>query len=182
MVSFRNMTQTTCPLCGKTLQSSIARHQSSGACYRFANRSIIANQQRERRNQTRRNRYRQARHPRASVQPEVSQQDDCTICLGPISDPFSGTNCRHTFCATCLGEVYNRHGPYSRCPLCRASLNLFPESEQELRRVALSTPTHQLPMQPSASPARQTIPDPEFISLSSTSEESDDSDSDWTEE
>ncbi|KXZ51801.1 hypothetical protein GPECTOR_11g243 [Gonium pectorale] len=50
-------------------------------------------------------------------------QDDCPVCLEPLTGSAVITRCRHIFCRPCLENVLARAaGP--GCPMCRAKVNL----------------------------------------------------------
>ena len=47
--------------------------------------------------------------------------DDCSICLGPLSDPVA-TQCNHVFCSACLRQSLQAN---PHCPLCRRRVTLL---------------------------------------------------------
>ncbi|XP_054768608.2 uncharacterized protein LOC129276221 [Lytechinus pictus] len=50
----------------------------------------------------------------------ISQSTECPVCLSTFSDPKI-LSCSHTFCKTCLDNLFECHGNYQiRCPVCRA--------------------------------------------------------------
>ena len=54
----------------------------------------------------------------------ASEESECAICLGPMSEaPTRTLTCSHTYHAMCL-ERLRRYGTAQKCPLCRAELQL----------------------------------------------------------
>jgi hypothetical protein len=163
-----------CPKCSEVLHSSLARHEASGTCFRNANRGLIARQARQRRNEKRRAAYRRLKFPRSAIRAEICPEEKCSICMQHFQDPMTATQYAHAFCTECLLCVFSTQGDSSRCPLCRAFLNLFPaNAEGPIQQQASDQP-------PAVAQIQQYSGDHD--TYSSTSEEADDRDGDNTDD
>ncbi|KAJ7978461.1 LON peptidase N-terminal domain and RING finger protein [Quillaja saponaria] len=61
---------------------------------------------------------------RIHVQPERSDEFDCTVCLKLLYEPVT-TPCGHSFCRSCLFQSMDQG---NRCPLCRTVLFISPRT------------------------------------------------------
>ena len=63
---------------------------------------------------------------------EIEDDYSCEICCEPydIKNQFKNPKltlcCSHTFCLSCLLDIYNRNGHIFKCPYCRKSTNKSP--------------------------------------------------------
>ncbi|KAL3813017.1 hypothetical protein ACJIZ3_014285 [Penstemon smallii] len=61
---------------------------------------------------------------RSHVQPQRTDDYDCTLCLKLLYEPIT-TPCGHSFCRSCLLQSMDRG---NRCPLCRTVLFISPRT------------------------------------------------------
>ena len=60
-----------------------------------------------------------------AVEPCSPREEDCSVCLAPLSDSCVKTPCGHYFHAGCLDQYFmvaRTPGARATCPLCRGSL------------------------------------------------------------
>ena len=62
--------------------------------------------------------------------------ETCPICLEPLNENITTTNCNHQFCSVCLDELMNNNKV--ECPLCRAIIKEYSNDNEKVRVLIIS--------------------------------------------
>ena len=54
----------------------------------------------------------------------------CSICLQPLNEEKTITNCNHTFCTSCIDQWFNTG---NNCPICREGITEIIRNEEKTR-------------------------------------------------